>query len=171
MTQQAAELSPETVLGELKKNGVTHVVWLPDSETNFLYVLMNEEPSIDLIAVSREGQAFSTAAGLAVGGAKPVILIQNTGLQESGDSMRGWAMGMHIPVVLMVGYRGYTRHGDNSDTAATYTEPFLNAYNIKYYLIENNDDAGRITRAFEEAEKAQGPVAVLVGDEFHGFNR
>ena len=26
-------LSPETVLSEMKKNGVTHVVWLPDSET------------------------------------------------------------------------------------------------------------------------------------------
>ena len=56
---------------------------------------------------------------LAVGGAKPVILIQNTGLQESGDSLRGWAIGMNIPVVLMVGYRGYTHHGDNLDTAAT----------------------------------------------------
>ena len=171
MTQQAAELSPETVLEELKKNGVTHVVWLPDSETNWLYLLMQAEPTLDLITGSREGQAFSTAAGLAVGGAKPVILIQNTGLQESGDSLRGWAIGMNIPVVVMVGYRGYTRHGANSDTAATFTEPFLNAYNIKYYLIENTADAGRITRAFEEAEERQGPVAVLVGDESGGFNR
>ena len=41
MTQiQDAELSPEIVLGEMTKNGVTHVVWLPDSETNFLYQLM-----------------------------------------------------------------------------------------------------------------------------------
>ena len=41
MTQtQNAELSPEIVLGEMTKNGVTHVVWLPDSETNFLYQLM-----------------------------------------------------------------------------------------------------------------------------------
>ena len=142
MTQRQAELSPETVLEELKKNGVTHVVWLPDSETNWLYMLMDAEPTLDLIAVSREGQAFSTAAGLAVGGAKPVILIQNTGLQESGDSLRGWAIGMNIPVVVMVGYRGYTRHGDNSDSAATFTEPFLNAYNIKYYLIENNVGVG-----------------------------
>ena len=114
----------ETVYEELKKNGVTHVVWLPDSETNWLYLLMEADPALDLIAVSREGQAFSTAAGLSVGGAKPVILIQNTGLMESGDSLRGWAMGMNIPVVLMVGYRGYTRHGDNADTAATYTERF-----------------------------------------------
>ena len=145
MTQRQAELSPDTVLEQLKKNGVTHVVWLPDSETNWLYMLMDAEPTLDLIAVSREGQAFSTAAGLAVGGAKPVILIQNTGLQESGDSLRGWAIGMNIPVVVMVGYRGYTRHGDNSDTAATFTEPFLNAYNIKYYLIENNADAGNFS--------------------------
>ena len=27
------QLSPEVVLAEMTKNGVTHVVWLPDSET------------------------------------------------------------------------------------------------------------------------------------------
>ena len=87
MTQtQAAQLSPETILEEMKKNGITHVVWLPDSETNWLYLLMQAEPSLHLIAVSREGQAFSTAAGLSVGGKIPIILIQNTGLMESGDS-------------------------------------------------------------------------------------
>ena len=88
MTQQEGGFSPQTVLEHLKSNGVTHVVWLPDSETNFLYMLMQDEPSLDLIPVSREGQAFSTAAGLSVGGARPVILIQNTGLMESGDSLR-----------------------------------------------------------------------------------
>jgi len=43
---------------------------------------------------------------------------------ESGDSMRGWTMGMNVPVVLMVGDRGWTRHGVNIDTAATYTERY-----------------------------------------------
>src|SRR5437867_6022984 len=75
---QEAELSPEIVLEEMKKNGVTDVVWLPDSETNWLYLLMQAEPSLRLIPVSREGLAFSMAAGLAVGGKTPIILIQNT---------------------------------------------------------------------------------------------
>jgi sulfopyruvate decarboxylase subunit alpha len=173
MTNQAHEagLSPETVLEEMKKNGVTHVVWLPDSETNWLYLLMKAEPSLTLIAVSREGLAFSVAAGLSVGGKTPIILIQNTGLMESGDSLRGWALGLNIPVVLMVGLRGWTRHGVTQDTAAVYTEPFLNAFGIKYYLVENNADAPRISVAFEEAKKTSKPVAVLVGDEYHGFNR
>jgi sulfopyruvate decarboxylase TPP-binding subunit len=168
---QQAELSPEIVLEEMKKNGVTHVVWLPDSETNWLYLLMTEEPSITLIPVSREGQAFSTAAGLSVGGKKPVILIQNTGMMESGDSLRGWGLGMNIPVVMMVGYRGWTRHGVNQDTAATYTERFLNAFGIHYFLVENSSDAERISLAFQEAERDKRPVAILVGDEYHGFNR
>ena len=167
---QKAALSPETVLAQMKKNGVTHVVWLPDSETNWLFLLMQEDPSLTLVGVNREGLAFSAASGIYAGGKTPLILIQNTGLMESGDSMRGWAMQMEVPVVLMVGYRGYTRHGVNTDTAATYTERFLNAFNIQYYLVEQDSDAERISIAFAEAKKTNRPVAVLVADEYHGFN-
>jgi len=172
MTQsQEGSLSPETVLQEMKKNGVTHVVWLPDSETNWLYLLMKADPSLTLVAVAREGLAFSAAAGISAGGKTPAILIQNTGLMESGDSLRGWGLGLNIPVVLIVGYRGWTRHGVTQDTAATYTERFLNAFGVNYYLVESNADASRISVAFEEAKKTKKPVAVLVGDEYHGFNR
>ena len=171
MAGDAVALSPETVLGEMKKNGVTHVVWLPDSETNWLYLLMQAEPSLTLVGVSREGHACAIAAGLSVGGRVPMILIQNTGMMESGDSIRGWLLGLNIPVVLMVGYRGWTRHGINADTAATYTERFLMAFNVSYYLVESDADAARISIAFEEAARTKRPVVVLVGDEYHGFNR
>jgi sulfopyruvate decarboxylase TPP-binding subunit len=167
---QKAALSPETVLEQMKKNGVTHVVWLPDSETNWLFVLMKADPSLTLVGVNREGLAFSAASGIYAGGKTPLILIQNTGLMESGDSMRGWTMQMEVPVVLMVGYRGYTRHGVNTDSAATYTERFLNAFNIQYYLVEQDSDAERISIAFAEAKRTKRPVAVLVADEYHGFN-
>ena len=164
-------LTPETVLRHMKENGVTDVVWLPDSETNWLYMLMKAEPSLRLVGVTREGHACSIAAGLHIGGRRPLILIQNTGMMESGDSIRGWLQGLHIPVVLMVGYRGWTRHGVNSDSAATYTERVLHALDLNYYLVESDADAPRITIAFEDAERTQRPVVVLVGDEYHGFNR
>jgi len=167
----AASLSPETVLAQMKQNGVTDIVWLPDSETNWLYLLMQSEPSLRLVGVSREGHAMSIAAGLFAGGKKPMILIQNTGMMESGDSIRGWLLSLNVPVVMMVGYRGWTRHGVTTDTAATYTERFLMAFGLNYYLVESDADAGRITTAFEEAEKTRRPVVVLVGDEYHGFNR
>jgi sulfopyruvate decarboxylase TPP-binding subunit len=101
----------------------------------------------------------------------PNVAVYGGSLLESGDSLRGWGLGLNIPVVLMVGYRGWTRHGVTQDTAATYTERFLHAFGINYYLVENNTDAPRISMAFQEARKTKRPVAVLVGDEYHGFNR
>src|SRR5262249_59386025 len=103
-------LSSETVLAEQKANGATDIVWLPDSETNWLYLLMQSEPSLRLVGVSREGHACSIAAGLFAGGKKPMILIQNTGMMESGDSIRGWLLGLNVPVVMMVGYPGLAPH-------------------------------------------------------------
>ena len=171
MAQQQAQLSPATILAEFKKNGVTHVVTLPDSETNWLYLLMDADPMLDIIPVSREGQAIPTAAGLTVGGKKPVVLIQNTGMMESGDSIRGWGLGLNTPVVLLVGYRGWTRHGGNRPSdVATFTEPFLFTLGIKYFIVESDDDSPRISMAFEEAERTSRPVAVLIADEYHGFN-
>src|SRR3981189_992319 len=167
----AVALSPETVLAQMKANGVTDVVWLPDSETNWLFLLMQAEPSLRLVGVSREGHACSIAAGLFAGGRKPMILIQNTGLRDSGGSIRGWLLSLNIPVVMMVGYRGWTRHGVTTDTAAIYTERFLMAFGLNYYLVESDADAGGITPAFAEAERTRRPVVVLVGDEYHGFNR
>ena len=73
-------LTPSSLINELKKNKVTHVVWLPDSETNFMYNKMAADPEFLIIPGCREGEAIAVAAGLWGGGAKPVVLIQNTGL-------------------------------------------------------------------------------------------
>ena len=169
--QQAAILRPETLVDEFKKNGVTHIITIPDSETNYLYELMQEQPWLDIIPTSREGETFAIALGLNLTGKVPVVLIQNTGMMESGDSLRGMALDAGFPLLMVVGYRGWTRHGVITDSAARYTEPFLHAFGINYYLVESNEDGSRISTAFEEARVTKRPVAVLIGDEYHGFNR
>jgi len=169
--QQAAILSPETLIEEFKKNGVTHIVTIPDSETNYLYELMTAQPWLEIVPSAREGETFAIALGLIIGGKKPVCLIQNTGMLESGDSIRGMAIDSGFPLVFVVGYRGWTRHGPITDSVARYTEPFLNAMRVNYYLVEQDADSERISLAFEESNNTKRPVAVLVGDEYHGFNR
>jgi sulfopyruvate decarboxylase TPP-binding subunit len=170
-TEQAQILRPETLVEEFKKNDVTHVITIPDSETNHLYELMAKQSWLDIVPVSREGETMGIALGLSVAGKVPVCLIQNTGMMESGDSIRGMALDAGFPLVLVVGYRGWTRRGVITDTAARYTEPFLHAFGINYYLVEYDEDGDRISTAFEEARATRRPVAILIGDEYHGFNR
>ena len=159
-------IDPRAVLDQLHKHGVTHIVWLPDSETGFMYEQLLADPGLELVPVCREGESIAIAAGLWVGGKKPLVLIQNTGLFESGDSVRGLAVDIDLPIVLMIGYRGWTRHGVTTDSAARFTEPILDAWGIDYYLVETDADVDRIATCFEEAEKKQRPVACLMGAEY-----
>ena len=89
MTTHEVVLHPASVVEELKKNNISHVVWLPDSETNFMYQLLTGEPSLSLVPVCREGETMAIAAGLWVGGKRPIVLIQNTGIFESGTPSAG----------------------------------------------------------------------------------
>ncbi len=166
MTTHEVILHPASVVEELKKNNISHVVWLPDSETNFMYQLLTGEPSLSLVPVCREGETMAIAAGLWVGGKRPIVLIQNTGIFESGDSIRGLSLDLNQPLVMLVGYRGWSRHGITNDSAARFIEHILHAWGINYYLIETDEDADRISVAIAEAERTSKPVAVLVGTEF-----
>jgi hypothetical protein len=45
------------------------------------------------------------------------------------------------------------------------------AFGLEYFLVEHDDDGPRISEAFRVARETRRPVIVLIGDEYHGFNR
>jgi len=73
MAPSSLGLQAASVLDELPRRGVTHSVWLPDSETGFMYQAMLSSP-ITLVPVCREGESMPIAAGLIMGGQRPVVL-------------------------------------------------------------------------------------------------
>ena len=166
MAASTTTLQAATVLDQLGRCGVTHIVWLPDSETGFLYEAILQSP-IALVPVCREGESMAIAAGLIMGGRRPVVLIQSTGFFESGDSIRGLCLDLHLPLLLIVGYRGYPGPGQPAaDSAARYLEPILGAWGIRYYVVESDATCHYIAEAYDQAQMSSQPVAVLVGREF-----
>ena len=154
------------IVDELKKCKITHVVGLPDNGSRALYEILADDAEIEVISVCREGEAFAIASGLYVGGQRPAVLIQNTGLLESGDGFRGTAYAMAIPLVTLIGYRGYDTLGkEREDTAATFLEPTLKAWNIPYHMLHSDDDVGVISKAIEQAEDSSMPTAVVISRE------
>jgi sulfopyruvate decarboxylase TPP-binding subunit len=161
-------IQAQALLQELRANGVTHVVGVPDNGSRALFELLWEDRHIEVILVSREGEAFALASGLYIGGRTPVVLIQNTGFLESGDAFRGTAYNMGLPMVMLVGYRGYATMRPGAprvDTAATFFEPTLKAWNIPYSLLCTDQDLGQISAAFRKAQETSLPVAVILVEE------
>ena len=159
-------LTAQRVVGEIVKCGITHIIWLAESETKFMYDAMMAQQDITLVPVCREGEAIAIAMGLILGGKKPVVLHQNTGFFESGDSVRGLALELNLPVLMLIGYRGWQRNTPVTDTAAIYLEPVLDAWGIKHYLVETDRDVEKISIAYNESQTTSRPVAVLIGSEY-----
>jgi sulfopyruvate decarboxylase TPP-binding subunit len=159
-------LHPAKVVQVLRDERVSHIITLPDSETRHMYDALVADPDIQVVPIAREGEAIPIAAGLWIAGKRPVVSIQNAGLFEAGDALRGMALGIDLPLVMFVGYRGYTRHGDTPDTAAQILEPFLHLWRVDYFVIEGDDDLERVPMAFRRAEETSKPVAVLIGTEY-----
>ena len=156
-------LTGQRVLDEVMKCGITHIVWLPDAETRFMYDAMNNKPSLTLVPVCREGEAIPIAAGLITGGKKAMVLHQNTGFFESGDSVRGLGLDFQLPLLLLLGYVGWR---NETSSTGKYFEPMLDAWGIKHYLLETDDDVERISMAYNEAVDTKRPVAVLIANEY-----
>ena len=156
------------LIEEFKKNGVTHVVGIPDNGSRALYEALWDDPEIEVVLVSREGEAYALASGLYLGGKQPLVLIQNTGFLEAGDGFRGTAYNMQIPLVMLVGYRGYKTMQPGAprlDTVATFFEPTLKAWNIPYTILHTDDDLTQISAAFQKVTETSLPAAVLVTEE------
>jgi sulfopyruvate decarboxylase subunit alpha len=169
--------SASLIVGELRRQGATHVVGLPDNASKALFERLQAEATMRVFTVTREGEAFAVAAGLWAGGGAPVVLIQNTGLLESGDALRGTAMRMRIPLVCMVTYRGYAGlasgrgAGDvdanalsrpDLDSVAVLTEPTLRAWGLPFDFLHGDLDLPRLAAAFAQARGLEQPVALLI---------
>lgn len=152
----------EKVVATLESIGVTHVVWLPDSVLGPWETAL-EQSSIRLVRVCREGEAWVIAAGLHLGGARPVVMIQCTGLFESGDALRNVLFDLGLPIFAVIGYRS-SLVPNSPDTARRYTEPMLDTWGIEHRLLQSDNDLPDLVAHFERTQAAQKPGAVLIAE-------
>jgi sulfopyruvate decarboxylase TPP-binding subunit len=147
----------------------SHVVMIPDAETRLLFDALLAHPQVQVVSPAREGEGVAIAAGLWVGGARPLLVMQNTGLMEAGDSIRGCGLGPEIPLRMLVGWRGYPGAMAGSlpiDSAFTYTEPILRAWGIPYRLLMEEGDLGAIAEMDRIAEETSMPAVAVFGWAF-----
>src|ERR1700722_12702968 len=106
---------------------VSHVVALPDSTLGTWEDAIRASESSKLVRVCREGEAWAIAAGLYLGGRQPLVMIQTTGLFESGDALRNVLFDLHLPLYALIGYRSYLIP-NSPDSARKFAEPILKTW-------------------------------------------
>jgi sulfopyruvate decarboxylase TPP-binding subunit len=158
-------LNPAAAVGHIQQAGFTHVVWIPDSFVGPWENALTGESGLRLIRPCREGEAIGIAAGLMLGGSRPVVIIQCTGLFEAGDALRNVVHDLRLPLKVIVGVRSYRAHsaGKSADNCPAFTEPILHAWQIPYALLADPDESG-FAAGVRELATATGARALLLGE-------
>lgn len=155
----------EEVVSLLRDMGITHVVTVPDSTLGPWQQAIVASPDITLVRVCREGEAWAIAAGLHLGGARPLVMIQCTGLFESGDALRNAVHDFKLPLFAWIGYRSYLNQTTlPGDTARIFTEPILKAWNLDYHLIDEPAKRDLIKEHYEKCQQARRPGVALIAE-------
>lgn len=155
--------SGEQICSELERMGVTHVVWIPDSTLGTWEQALSTSKSLRLVRVCREGEAWAIAAGLHLGGARPLVMIQCTGLFESGDSLRNALFDYGLPLFAVIGYRSSLNPAAN-DSARTFTEPNLKSWGLDYRLIDSPEKLNDLADHFRACRDEGRPGVALMGE-------
>ncbi len=155
-----------SVSAALKDCGVTHAVWVPDSELGSWEGALLAEPSLTLVRVCREGEAIAVAAGLLLGGRRPVVVMQCTGFFEAGDAFRNFVHDLKLPLFFVIGVRSYFAHqkGATADTCPVFIEPVLRAWELPCTLLDDRHSAADLAAAYRTARGAGRAAAVLLAE-------
>lgn len=154
------------VAAAFRECGITHVIWIPDSELGTWDAALSAEPGLQLIRVTREGEGIALAGGLLLGGRRPIVLIQCTGFFEAGDSFRNIVHDLKLPLFLVIGLRGHkaVQQGKTGDTCPIFAEPILQAWKIPYVILDDRHTTADLAAEYRKAHSEQRAGAVLLSE-------
>ena len=166
LTRRTVEVfSGEQVATLLEELGITHVITVPDSTIGRWESAIERSSFIRLVRVCREGEAWQVAGGLYLGGATPLVMIQCTGLFESGDALRNVVHDWKLPIFSIIGYRSYLDQAKlPGDTCLVFTEPVLDAWRIPYRLIAKPDQLDEIRAHYYSCRDESRAGAALIAE-------
>jgi sulfopyruvate decarboxylase TPP-binding subunit len=156
-------ISGPRIAESLVRLGVTDVVWLPDSLLGTWEPAIAAQPALRLVRVCREGEAWVIAAGLHLGGRSPLVVIQCTGLFESGDAMRNVLFDLGLPLFALIGYRSYLLE-NSSDTAKKFTEPFIHSWGLESVVLKSDEDLSRLEDFQRQCRERGRPGIGLIAE-------
>src|SRR5215467_475452 len=155
------------IMAEIKASGIEFVISVPDITTSEgLLRPLAQLRTPRLIRVCKEDEGVGICAGLSYCGRRALLLIQQTGLFDSINAIRGVAVEYGLPICMMVGLlekepgvppRQSKRYG------VRIVEPILDAMGVAYHEIEAEADVARIRPAIDAAYAASRPVVLLIG--------
>ncbi len=156
--------SSEAIYDALKDIGIDFVVSVPCVNLSKILVMLDEDEEIIHVPVTREEEGIGMCAGAYLGGKKPAILMQNSGLGNSINALKSLTELYEFPLLMIMSHRG--TEGENicgQIPMGESTPRILKAMNFKFFKPANPEGAyDDIKEAWDLSAEEGKPVSILL---------
>lgn len=151
-------------LAALHAAGFDFFAGVPCSLLKGLVSLLEQDGRAGYVSATREDSALGMAAGAFLGGKRPMVLMQNSGLGVSVNALASLHGLYEIPVLLLISWRGQDRSDAPEHwTMGEITHPLLDLLHVPHRTLSRDEPVEAAVRwARAELDATNRPVALVV---------
>lgn len=148
----------------LKAAGFDFFAGVPCSLLKGLVSLLDQDRAAHYVSATREDSALGMAAGAYLGGKRPMVLMQNSGLGVSVNALASLHTMYDLPVLLVISWRG--QGGNDAPEHILMGEimlPVLDLLKIPFRVLSAAEPLEpQVGWAKETMDATKKPVALIV---------
>jgi sulfopyruvate decarboxylase subunit alpha len=139
----------QAVCSGIHAAGSRRVVYVPDNPLSHVMRTLGESfQDIQTIIATREEEAFGIAAGLYLGGERPTVMLQSSGLGNSLNALTSLLVPYQIPMLIVISMRGDAGEWNSSQVPMGRAIPaILDAIGISHITADNAETAADLVFA------------------------
>lgn len=164
--QQLVQARSAALIAGLEEVGPDHVLHIPSSTLKHVLAYFESRPGTRAFPLTREEEGIGIAAGLVLGGARPVLIIQDNGLGNALTALTTFPQAYHIPLFLLVSRRGgLAEYNSMIHTFCEHVPDILAASDLRYFELESRLPLDQwrptVVKAYQYAQITHRPVILL----------
>jgi sulfopyruvate decarboxylase subunit alpha len=128
--------------------GSRHVVYVPDNPLSHVLRCLGEHfADVRTTLATREEEAFGIAAGLYLGGARPTVMLQSSGLGNSLNALTSLILPYQIPMLIIISMRGDLGEWNTAQVPmGRAVRPICDSIGVPYATAETPESTAEIVR-------------------------
>jgi sulfopyruvate decarboxylase alpha subunit len=145
--------------------GCRDIVYVPDNPlSHILAALRRDHGEVRTLLAMREEEALGIAAGLYLGGGRPAVLMQSSGVGTTLNALGSLLIPYQIGVMMIVSMRGDPGEWNSAQVPmGRAVAPLLDAFAVQHLTVERDEEAaGSVLALANLAFGTRMPAACLL---------
>ena len=157
----------DQIVADFVANKIEFVTSVPCKQLGGVIEKIEESPDIFHIPSNKEDEGMGLCAGASMGGKRSAIIMQNTAIGVTINTLVTLIQYYHIPLPMLISYRGELGEPVACQVEmAVHTKALLAQLNIPTYHFHAADDVDELDAILKHCFMSKKPVAILTDASF-----